>query len=93
MDVLLYIGTKLLQQDSIVIRPSFIFLGVVFYVPNRYTIHAEKDAIRKIKNKNILSECKIYIGRIINNKIENSGPCSMCSDLICKYKLNYRVGA
>ena len=60
------------------------------YESNKYSIHAEKDAIQKIKNKNILKYCKIYVIRItdnIDNTIENSCSCNMCSDLIKKYKL------
>ena len=77
-----------MQPVIIVLPQNYIYLDAVFYVPNRYTIHAEKDAIRKIGNKNILPECKIYIGRIINNKIQNAGPCQMCSNLIQKYDGN-----
>ncbi len=56
------------------------------YMINKYTIHAEKDAIMKIKNKSILSKCKIYIGKIVNNKINHCMSCQMCSNLLQKYK-------
>jgi deoxycytidylate deaminase len=56
------------------------------YIINKYTIHAEKDAIMKIKNKSILSKCKIYIGKIVNNKINHCMSCQMCSNLLQKYK-------
>jgi uncharacterized LabA/DUF88 family protein len=36
------------------------------YETNKYSIHAEKDAIQKIKDKSILRDCKIYIIRIKN---------------------------
>jgi cytidine deaminase len=57
----------------------------VFYEPYKFSTHAEKDAIMKIKNKNILKKCKIYIIKIKNNKIENAIPCSMCCNLLKKY--------
>ncbi len=85
MLALLSIAIRLFLQDTIVISPSFTYLGAVFYVPNKYTIHAEKDAIRKIKDKTILPHCKIYIGKIINNELCPCGPCEMCSNLIQKY--------
>ncbi len=88
MVVLLFIVTKLFQLVITVINPSFTYPGAVFYVPNKYTIHAEKDAIRKIKDKTILPECKIYIGKIIDNEMKPCGPCAMCSELIQKFNCN-----
>jgi deoxycytidylate deaminase len=58
---------------------------VVFYEANKYTCHAEKDAILKIKDKNILKKCKIYIGRYKYGTIETATPCSMCTKLLKKY--------
>ena len=63
----------------------------VFYETNKYSVHAEKSAIMKIKNKNILSECNIYIGKIINNKLELATPCDACKKLLLKYKID-KVG-
>jgi|UniRef100_A0A6C0EEG8 deoxycytidylate deaminase len=63
------------------------------YQPNRYSIHAEKNAIQKIKNKNLLKECKIYIIRIkksddnISYGLEQGVPCNMCNNLLKKYNL------
>ena len=63
------------------------------YQPNKYSIHAEKNAIQKIKNKNILKECKIYIIRIkksdnhILYDLEQGIPCNMCNHLLNKYNL------
>ena len=57
----------------------------VFYEPNKYSCHAERDAIIKVSNKHILKECKIYIGRIKCGKLENASPCKMCADLLKKY--------
>ena len=85
MHALLCIVTRLFLLDIIDTSPSCIYQGVVFYVPNKYTIHAEKDAIRKIKDKTILPNCKIYIGKIINNELCYCGPCEMCSNLMQKY--------
>jgi len=59
------------------------------YKHNKYSIHAEKDAIMKIKDKNILKNCKIYIIRINNNlSIINDYPCEMCYKLLNKYNLS-----
>jgi cytidine deaminase len=88
MLVSLFIVIRLFLLDIIVTSPSFTYQGVVFYVPNKYSIHAEKDAITKIKDKTILPDCKIYIGKIINNEIHPCGPCEMCSQLIQKYDGN-----
>lgn len=58
------------------------------YQRDKYSIHAEKDAIMKIKNKNILKDCTIYIIRIKNlNEIEPGIPCNMCSKLLEKYNI------
>lgn len=71
------------------------------YISNLYSIHAEQDAIQKIKNKAILKYCKIFIIRlknsneIINNfdinplHIEQGIPCHMCNNLINKYNLKF----
>ena len=61
------------------------------YELNKYSIHAEKDAISKIKNKNILKYCKIYVIRIKNiNELEHGYPCNMCIDLLKKYGLTLK---
>lgn len=61
--------------------------SVVFYETNKYSIHAEKDAIMKIKNKNILPKCNIYVGKIKNNKLEFAMPCEVCKNLLNKYNI------
>jgi len=58
------------------------------YESNKHSIHAEKDAIRKIKNKNILKKCKIYIIKLKDNEIEKGIPCPMCYNLLEKYKIS-----
>ncbi len=68
---------------SIVVKKT-----AVFYEPNKYSCHAEKDAIIKVKNKNILKNCKIYIGRIKYGRLEEASPCKMCQKLLNKYKIN-----
>lgn len=60
-------------------------INIVFYEPNKYSVHAEKDAIQKIKNKNILKKCKIFIGKITDDKISIATPCDMCCNLLKKY--------
>ena len=57
------------------------------YESNKHSIHAEKDAIRKIKNKNILQYCKFYIIKVKNTEIEKGIPCPMCYNLLKKYNI------
>ena len=57
------------------------------YETNKYSIHAEKAAIRKVKNKNILKDCKIYIIKIKGDTIEQGIPCPMCYNLLNKYNI------
>ena len=57
------------------------------YENNKHTVHAEKDAIRKIKNKNILKYCKVYIIKVKNNELEQGIPCPMCNNLLKKYNI------
>ena len=61
---------------------------IVFYEANKYSCHAERDAIRKIKDKSILKKCKIYIGRYKYGKIETAEPCHMCAKLLQKYGIS-----
>jgi deoxycytidylate deaminase len=58
------------------------------YQHNKYSIHAERDAIMKIKDKSILKYCKIYSIRINNElNIHQGIPCDMCNKLLNKYNL------
>lgn len=59
----------------------------MFYVPYKYGIHAEKNAIMNVKNKKILPECKIIIVRIYNGGIVNCEPCEKCQKLLCKFNI------
>lgn len=68
---------------------------------NHYSIHAELDAIHKVKNKNkILPKCVLYVVRIDNNHcnkidcsnniqstLKSSKPCKNCEDEIKKYNI------
>lgn len=52
-----------------------------------YSIHAEADAISKIKHdKKLLSKCDLYVVRIgkdsMGNPLKLSKPCQSCADLI-----------
>jgi len=50
------------------------------------TIHAEMDAILKVKNKEHLKGATIYVARKgRNQKAGMSCPCKMCQGLISKY--------
>lgn len=71
--------------DTIVALSTVVKTISVFYEPNKYSCHAERDAIIKVGNKHILKDCKIYIGRIKYGKLENATPCQMCSNLLKKY--------
>ncbi len=77
--------TKLFLLVITIAFPTIVQKVSVFYEANKYTCHAEKDAIVKVKNKSILKDCKIYIGRIKNNKLESATPCEMCKKLLKKY--------
>ena len=74
-------------MDLIGIPRSLVIIIRIFYETNKYSIHAEKDAIMKIKNKSILPQCHIYIGKIKNNKLELAMPCPVCTNLLSKYKI------
>lgn len=86
MLVLLFTAEKLFQLDVIITKQAIVFqINIVFYELNKYSVHAENEAIRKIKNKNILKECKIFIGKITNGEISQATPCDMCNKLLKKY--------
>ena len=56
------------------------------------TIHAEMDAILKVKNKEHLKGATIYVARKgRNQKPGMSCPCKMCQGLISKYGLKKAV--
>ena len=61
--------------------------GTVPYEIYKYSCHAEKDALLKIKKRDIsfLKDAKIYIGRIIDGKLHTAEPCHICSKLFVKY--------
>ncbi len=54
------------------------------YVPNKYTIHAEQDCIRRCP-KDIISKCTMILVKITH--LDNVAPCGMCASLIVKYKI------
>ena len=41
-----------------------------------------------VKNKTILPECKIVIIKITAGQVACTHPCTMCTKLLNKYKLN-----
>ena len=52
------------------------------------TIHAEMDAIRKVKNKEILSGCEIWVySEFQNGEMRISKPCSLCQYYINLYNI------
>ena len=55
---------------------------------NKYSIHAEKDAIMSVKDKTLLPESRIIIIKIRSGKIDDTIPCEMCRKLLNKYKIS-----
>lgn len=54
--------------------------------PEKDCIHAEIDALVKIKHKHILKDCDIYVLRLTKgNRIMNSKPCAGCEKAINFY--------
>lgn len=54
--------------------------------PEKDFIHAEIDAIVKVKNKDILKECSIHVLRLTKgNRIGNSKPCLGCMNALNHY--------
>jgi tRNA(Arg) A34 adenosine deaminase TadA len=54
--------------------------------PDRLFVHAEIDAITKIKDKSILKDCDIYVLRLSKSDlISNSKPCPGCNNAIRDY--------
>ena len=60
----------------------------VFYEAYKYGIHAERNAIMSVKNKNLLPSSKIVIVRLKDGKIVQAKPCEMCKNLLSKYKVS-----
>lgn len=61
----------------------------VMYFHHMVTIHAEVDALSKLKyNRKIIQECDLYVVRIGTNRMGNplkySHPCADCSRAILK---------
>lgn len=53
-------------------------------MPNKHTIHAEQDCIRKCP-RNIISKCTMILVKLTH--LDNVAPCQMCDKLIKKYKI------
>ncbi len=61
------------------------------YEPNKHSVHAERDAIMKVKNKTILNKCRIIIYKMTHSGvIKECGPCEMCFKLLNKYSLKQK---
>jgi tRNA(Arg) A34 adenosine deaminase TadA len=51
-------------------------------------IHAELDALTKIKDKNVLTECDLYVLRVTGGKnVSNSEPCVGCKRALKYFKI------
>lgn len=66
-------------------QEDVVYQSRVFYEASKYSTHAEKDAIKKVKNKNILKYCKFFVVKIRDGDIVQATPCDMCNDLLKKY--------
>ena len=52
-------------------------------------LHAEIDAISKVRNKNLLKDSEMYVSRLSKgNNILNSEPCETCKKAIRFYGIN-----
>lgn len=69
--------------------PTFVVqIDSVFYVPNKYSIHAEQSCINKCKNKTIIRKCTLILVTVSNeNVLKHCKPCDMCAHIIKKYKV------
>jgi cytidine deaminase len=87
MELLLFTEIKKFHQ-VLIIRVLRDMISSVFYVPNRFSVHAERNAIMSVRNKSILKYCKIIIFRLDKSgNILPAEPCEMCSKLLQKYKI------
>lgn len=86
----------------IVHKKNIISVGYNHYSNTNYSIHAEVDAISRLKGreKDILNECELYVVRIgpnnLNTHLKYSKPCYNCQNYISKmcikktyYSTNY----
>jgi cytidine deaminase len=64
---------------------------IVFYEPNKYSIHAEVACIRKCKDKKILMESELLIIKIKEGKVTLATPCAKCQKVINKSKIRKLV--
>ena len=65
-------------------------MGIVFYEPNKYTIHAEKSCIINCTRKNKLKHCRMIVVKIIYGKPCISTCCNQCTQLINKYNIKIK---
>lgn len=75
-------------MDITIILVTEQYTKIVFYKPNKYSVHAEKCAILKVKNKQILTKCKVIIIKIVDDTINAAYPCDACKKLLNKYGMN-----
>ena len=66
-------------------------IGLIFYVPNKWSVHAEQDCINQFlkRNKNkkrLLGMMTLYLIKMNNtDNVIECEPCSKCSKIIKKY--------
>jgi tRNA(Arg) A34 adenosine deaminase TadA len=91
----LFTKAKLWQLVIIIVKEGrFAIQNIVFYVPNRYAIHAEQDCINKFlkrygNQKHIFKECTLFLIKMNQqNELIKCEPCSMCQGIINKYGID-----
>lgn len=62
------------------------FVTAYAHHPDVQTIHAEVDAILRVRKKIDLTGCKIFIAKLgRNGEVGNSAPCDMCRGALKSY--------
>jgi hypothetical protein len=82
-------GAVLLHRGKIIILQVVVVIVIsMFYVANKYSIHAEQNCIQRCKNKNILKECTLILVKLNSKKqLVKCESCDKCCHVINKYKI------
>jgi deoxycytidylate deaminase len=81
------------KHGAIIVYKKNVIASGNNYYKGEHSIHAEVDAISKLrgKEKEILSECELYVVRIGPDKMDNllkySKPCCNCQKYIAKKRI------
>jgi tRNA(Arg) A34 adenosine deaminase TadA len=81
-------GAVIVYRNKVISSASNMYLSRYTIEKPHNSIHAEVNAIMRVKNKHILKHCFLYVVRINNNgEIKNSKPCENCMKIINKHKI------